>query len=164
MSLQCSTCLEPITANCDSSVTPCGHAFHTECIKEWLNHQSNCPQCRKETTVNQLIKVFFSVSEEDVNKNAAADALKADLKCIELAEKNENLQKEVKKLETWCREFDDENGELVEENLRHKNEILELQRGYAIISKENEDNKNRFQKLKEEKQKLKTWYQVISNE
>ena len=92
MNIGCSTCLEPITANCDSSTTPCGHVFHTDCIKNWLNRKSNCPKCRKETRINDLIKIYFSLSEEDVNKNAAADALEADLKCIELAEKNENLQ------------------------------------------------------------------------
>jgi hypothetical protein len=27
-------------------VTPCGHAFHRECLVPWLGLKPNCPNCR----------------------------------------------------------------------------------------------------------------------
>jgi hypothetical protein len=36
----------------DTTLTPCGHLFHSECLKKWQDHQKtiskkpNCPYCR----------------------------------------------------------------------------------------------------------------------
>ena len=56
MNIACTICLEPITLKCDVSTTSCGHLFHTNCIKDWLNTdkwvnvtkgtKKSCPQCR----------------------------------------------------------------------------------------------------------------------
>ena len=156
MSIQCSTCMESITANSDSSVIPCGHVFHSECIKSWLNRQPNCPHCRKGTTIDQVIKIFFSESQEETNNRdqAAGDALEANLKCIELAEKNETLQKKMKALKTWYQVISNEWARLEQENELLKNEKLELQGSNANLINENERNKKRFQKLNEEEQKV----------
>ena len=117
MSIECSTCVEPLMANGDNSTTLCGHVFHTDCINRWFQKgQSNCPQCRNATTINGLIKTHFSEAEEDIDRNAAGDALEADLKCIELAEKNENLQKGMKV-------------ELVSKELNHLEAILHVYAG-----------------------------------
>ena len=48
MNIACSTCLESFTSISDISTTSCGHVFHTNCIKKWMENGSNqCPQCRK---------------------------------------------------------------------------------------------------------------------
>lgn len=39
----CSVCLEDLDAGVPLE---CGHAFHYECIVEWLRHGSTCPVCR----------------------------------------------------------------------------------------------------------------------
>ena len=140
MSIECSTCMEPLTANGDNSTTLCGHVFHTDCINRWFQKgQSNCPQCRNATTINKLIKTHFSEAEEEINREAAGDALEADLKCIELAEKNENLQKEMKDMTTAFQELSAENEKLVEENEAIKNEKQEFEKKYAKLSEEKID-------------------------
>ena len=66
MNIGCSTCLEPFDSRSNISTTPCGHVFHTECLKTWLdNGQNLCTQCRKPCTKEKIIKLFFSESEEE---------------------------------------------------------------------------------------------------
>ena len=70
MAIGCSTCMESFTARSDVSMTPCGHTFHTRCITNWLERgQSNCPQCRTSCGVNQIKKIYFSQTENEVEEN-----------------------------------------------------------------------------------------------
>ena len=155
MSIECSTCMEPLMANGDNSTTLCGHVFHTDCINRWFQKgQLNCPQCRNATTVHGLIKTHFSQAEEEIDRNAAGDALEADLKCIELAEKNENLQKEMKTMTTKFQKLFNRNKYLVEEKEAFKNMNLELEKKYAKLREENKSNMKRVQKLNKEKEEL----------
>jgi hypothetical protein len=44
----CAVCHENLH---EHTVIDCGHAFHYECIIEWLKHQQNCPLCRRNTAI-----------------------------------------------------------------------------------------------------------------
>ena len=64
MNSECSMCLESFSSISDVSVTHCGHLYHTDCIKKWFqNEKKFCPQCKKVTTQDQIIKIYFSVSQ-----------------------------------------------------------------------------------------------------
>ena len=96
MNIACSACLESFTEKCEVSSTPCGHVFHTKCIESWFRKDKNtCPQCRKWCTIGQLIKIYFA---EFKQKKHTCDAIEADLKCIELMEEKEKLEKEIRAL------------------------------------------------------------------
>ena len=43
---ECSICLELIDDNC--CTLKCSHNFHKECITEWLERKSVCPNCRRD--------------------------------------------------------------------------------------------------------------------
>ena len=45
---QCMICLHELD-NYDLNLKklPCGHKFHSKCVKEWLTHKNTCPICRK---------------------------------------------------------------------------------------------------------------------
>lgn len=46
---ECSVCKEDYQAGEGSKELPCGHAFHSECIGNWLLHYSKrCPICKHE--------------------------------------------------------------------------------------------------------------------
>ena len=66
MNLACgSTCMEPMTLNCDISATQCGHVFHTNCITKWIETgKKTCPQCRKNCTMSNIIKLYVSADED----------------------------------------------------------------------------------------------------
>ena len=64
-SISCSTCLECFFPSSDVSTTPCGHLFHTKCIKKWFqaNDKKTCPHCRTDVKSNEIRKVYFSAAE-----------------------------------------------------------------------------------------------------
>jgi len=76
MSISCSTCLECFNPRSEVSSTPCGHLFHTICIKKWFqNNQKNCPQCRNPFELNETHKIYFSEASEDNEENDGAQKL-----------------------------------------------------------------------------------------
>lgn len=42
----CTICREELTEGEDVVVLECGHPFHFDCLKPWLQIHSNCPSCR----------------------------------------------------------------------------------------------------------------------
>jgi hypothetical protein len=45
----CPLCLEPMKKNITIAL-PCGHIFHTKCIKQALRYNNKCPNCRRVIT------------------------------------------------------------------------------------------------------------------
>merc|ERR1719277_2434427 len=45
---ECSICLDELVAGEPALRIPCGHLFHEECVKDWLNKSNECPVCRFE--------------------------------------------------------------------------------------------------------------------
>ena len=43
---ECSICLDNILLH-DLHITPCKHHFHNNCIRNWMNLNNNCPNCRQ---------------------------------------------------------------------------------------------------------------------
>ena len=44
----CSICLAELDwmyENIDE-IRPCGHAFHRDCLNEWMERDNTCPNCR----------------------------------------------------------------------------------------------------------------------
>lgn len=44
---ECPICYCPIMTDDEASVTPCNHAFHTECLVRWMEEKLICPLCRE---------------------------------------------------------------------------------------------------------------------
>lgn len=47
---ECPICFEPMTKKNITIALPCGHIFHTKCIKDALRHNNKCPLCRRVIT------------------------------------------------------------------------------------------------------------------
>ena len=43
----CPICVGPLNPQYNTP-TPCGHLFHTSCLRRWKQHKSNCPMCRSD--------------------------------------------------------------------------------------------------------------------
>jgi hypothetical protein len=46
---ECTICLSDFNHNEILSVLPCGHRYHDECVREWLQCSSKCPLCKKDS-------------------------------------------------------------------------------------------------------------------
>ena len=64
MSLVCLICTDEIKSDC--SAPRCGHIFHSECLKHWLQLNKTCPQCRaKCSKITDVIKLYLNAGEEE---------------------------------------------------------------------------------------------------
>ena len=168
MSIECATCLEPCTSNCNISTTPCGHVFHFQCIKKWYwtrieerNFQKNCPKCRKSFPFHHMVKTYFSQSDE----NPLNDALEeSESKCKELRKSKENLEKEIHELKI-------ENAKIVENEEKWKIEKKEIKDHLLIFEnllksknlnclKKYENIEKERNELKAEKEKMKEFIRI----
>ncbi|CAG9325488.1 unnamed protein product [Blepharisma stoltei] len=52
---ECPVCFEHIK---DACLTKCGHVFCKECIEECLNRRHECPNCKMETSLDQIVRNF----------------------------------------------------------------------------------------------------------
>ena len=50
----CCICFEEIKAS-ESLHLPCAHSFHASCCEEWVSQHQNCPTCRANVRVAELI-------------------------------------------------------------------------------------------------------------
>ena len=63
MNLVCLICTDDIRSDC--SAPKCGHVFHSECLKHWLQLNKSCPQCRaKCSKIGDVIKLFLNAEGE----------------------------------------------------------------------------------------------------
>lgn len=47
----CTVCVESIAMLTKGMFMPCGHIFHPDCLKPWLESQNTCPVCRYELPI-----------------------------------------------------------------------------------------------------------------
>ncbi|KAL4479516.1 hypothetical protein ABPG72_011838 [Tetrahymena utriculariae] len=50
----CSICLQEFEMDDEVRLTYCTHFFHSDCLKQWLKKQKNCPNCRNDLTESCL--------------------------------------------------------------------------------------------------------------
>ena len=52
--VECGICRAEMDCNDKSEVLtlPCGHEFHTDCVKEWLEKKSGCPYGRRGCSIS----------------------------------------------------------------------------------------------------------------
>lgn len=54
-SVSCTICLEVVTSTSIVSSLSCGHAYHQDCLNDWLKTSRTCPECRNAaTTINRI--------------------------------------------------------------------------------------------------------------
>jgi len=92
MNIACSICLESFILTSGIHTTRCGHVFHYECIRKWLESEiqqigiQHCPQCREKCAINQITRLCFSENDSALEENNVGTQLQSE---------NLRLQQEV---------------------------------------------------------------------
>ena len=103
MRVQCPTCLEEFTPEDDLQCPPCGHVFHRHCVQEWFDYKRaggdrpDCPQCRKVTNVNKLMKIYL-----------------AEVECDSQEERERNFQRQIEDIKYKLEFKEGENNSLLD--------------------------------------------------
>lgn len=88
--LLCCICRELMVL---SHALPCSHTFCYSCIRDWLSHSGDCPNCRASTQLKLAVPV--KVLDNTIDKVAAEVLTAEELKEREL--KKQEMSEEVKK-------------------------------------------------------------------
>ncbi|XP_049296140.1 E3 ubiquitin-protein ligase TRAIP-like isoform X2 [Anopheles funestus] len=177
MNIECCVCTEAFLPSSVVNTTPCGHMFHQHCLLRWLAQSKTCPQCRKQCTPAQLIKMYFNVAsnsslekqlENLTLKFRAQEALLKTLKNDATAHKCEQqkMSKTIQDLEKELRTKNDAKDLLLKNkdysisNIRHQQQLLKKMKNDAAIHKITQKTEaKRIKMLEEELHKRK----IISN-
>ena len=134
MRVHCPTCLELFAPEEDLRSPPCGHVFHHECIQKWLRSKRgsaagpDCPQCRKPTDLNSLMRIYLAEADVDSEDDKVLERKLEDLENemkLTAAERNSLLDKVVElenDLKGKVEELTENHLETI--RMKHENTIL----------------------------------------
>nr|KAJ0223680.1 hypothetical protein LSAT_V11C200061470 [Lactuca sativa] len=118
--LFCPICIEAWTSGGEHQICclPCGHIYGLSCIKKWLRQRrgsGKCPQCNKKCTLKD-IRVLYAARLCVVDAELQKQVRSLETKCaslqqknvdcckkeVEAAEREANLNQQVKQLQEAC--------------------------------------------------------------
>ena len=141
MNVACSICLESFTLTSDIYTTPCGHVFHYECIRKWLERGNpHCSLCRQNCEINEIIRLIFSENESALEENYVHTQLESE---------NIKLQKEVNESKAQELEANKKSTQLESENLKFQKEINESKARELEANKTSTQHQSENFKLKQ---------------
>ena len=142
MNVACSICLESFTLTSDIYTTPCGHVFHFECIRKWLERGNpNCSLCRQNCEINEIKRLRFSENEAGLDENYVHAQLESE---------NSKLQKEVVESKTRELKANKKITQLESADLRLRKEINESKARELEANKKSTQHQSENLKLKQE--------------
>ncbi|XP_063720876.1 E3 ubiquitin-protein ligase synoviolin B-like [Symsagittifera roscoffensis] len=65
----CAVCREEMSTNLKK--LPCGHVFHTHCLRSWFQRQQTCPTCRIDILRHESVVMNLRVNNNNNNNNNA---------------------------------------------------------------------------------------------
>ena len=164
MRVQCPTCLEEFTPEDDLQCPPCGHVFHRHCVQEWFDYKRaggdrpDCPQCRKVTNVNKLMKIYLAEAECDSHDDREKDLYRQieEIKYkLEFKEgENNSLIDKVEDLESRLNEKAEELNKSQIETNRNKKDKKVLNQKLQKLESEREEIENLLEKWTKSKRML----------
>nr|CDS33414.2 traf interacting protein [Hymenolepis microstoma] len=145
----CPICQEKLNSSygVNISALPCGHVFHDDCIRRWLNYRPSCPHCRCQTDTVELLKLFFNYASSDVSFSGDVPSNTTDL-----LEQNQNLRMEI----LSCKDRIHNLEENSKEQAKSMDEILNLYNQSFDLLRETNQKYNRA------KAQLASYHEVLT--
>ena len=73
---------------------PCGHFFHVDCLRSWLQHQQSCPTCRAEIPTTTTNNASNSVSNRNIPTNNVNNVNNNENNNVEVGAQEETLEEQ----------------------------------------------------------------------
>uniref|UniRef100_A0A182KAX0 RING-type domain-containing protein n=1 Tax=Anopheles christyi TaxID=43041 RepID=A0A182KAX0_9DIPT len=99
MNVACPICHDAFVCSTHAVTTTCGHMFHHNCILQWLERSSTCPQCRNRCNQSELVKMYFHMSSNYEASNAEDNVGSLEEKLDELTLKIRQQEEILKTIE-----------------------------------------------------------------
>jgi len=104
----CIICREQMDLSGGCKKLPCGHAFHTHCLREWLVQQQTCPTCRSDIIAGEKrLKKQREREAAEAAAQAEADVAAAEQNVAQTAEAGANARSTQGASESEAGELDD---------------------------------------------------------
>ncbi len=75
----CIVCREDMEVEMSPKRLPCGHCFHLDCLKSWLERQQNCPICRRSIPAQEEARDAEAEGAREDSREDAAVEVAADV-------------------------------------------------------------------------------------
>lgn len=101
--MECIICFERFGGTSVMTAAKCGHLFHENCLKDWMQQSRTCPQCRVAIRRNGFRKIYPSVGNSSgldltISQAATETRLKMENEITNLKRHLETVTNENKKL------------------------------------------------------------------
>ena len=164
LGVHCPTCLDPLAPEDDLRCPPCGHVFHYTCLLTWFDNKRasgdppDCPQCRKVTDTEYLMKIYLAVEadidQQEIRESTEVLQYKLDAR---LLEENEILRNHVTK-------FQIKNEKLANTELRSQAEINFMKKKLQRSEIETDKLRSKWLKVRKTLQELEVKQAVLKKE
>ncbi|XP_015908023.1 E3 ubiquitin-protein ligase TRAIP-like [Parasteatoda tepidariorum] len=95
----CSICISRLEGVKSCSCTPCGHIFHSDCLKGWITTSQTCPECRRKVSHYNAIKLYPFEKSLDVTLESSTLEYEYFAAKDEIKEKGEEIKSLKAKVE-----------------------------------------------------------------
>eukprot|EP01071_Lankesteria_metandrocarpae_P007832 Lankesteria_metandrocarpae@DN4796_c0_g1_i2.p1 len=159
----CIICTSVLARDC-SALTQCGHVFHTECIKQWLDavqgrvrraggsDWQKCPMCRVEfnskTTV--VLQIAFDAGSPASAKNSCSQSASSASDILRIAKINSDLLRVLQEAKTLSQR--------VEELTK---QLATLRSQLAVVSSEKEKSEVELSRIVTDHNRIKVTNKVL---
>ena len=120
----CSICNEPMTKDL-SIVKKCGHMFHTNCIKDFVDKNENCSACNIECNSSDLLSIVYNIEDIHENNNFQVK-YDEDMKKLKLLKTEKKIKENEKQDLQKILKKKDQNLKSMKMNLDHYPENLDI--------------------------------------
>ncbi|SAL98924.1 hypothetical protein [Absidia glauca] len=112
----CLICLESFDQN-NIAALSCGHVYHIDCIGAWVATKSSCPACSHDINKTDLpvIKLYL-----DIHSMSLSSLTSEERDMAELKRQNEQLQKELRRIDKTYMKKCEQVDQLEEDNKKCK--------------------------------------------
>uniref|UniRef100_A0A1B0A2T7 RING-type domain-containing protein n=1 Tax=Glossina pallidipes TaxID=7398 RepID=A0A1B0A2T7_GLOPL len=105
----CSICMENFDSNNNVCSTSCGHVFHNNCLLQWKENSSLCPNCR-ESSLENVQKIYLTFDHNTKEGVTLINELYGKVETFEI--KIKDLQEQYVLSETTVRNLQKVNDDL----------------------------------------------------